>query len=509
MHALAIWMGCTIVVVNAGIWPAFKKIPKSDVPYSTMGRRATPEAAAAACLADASCKAYNSDGELKRCVGCEGGSSCCVYPAGAQDFPAADRIDLFVKNGAAPPKDWEAGAAAGSLLYSQPEPDICMMPEVGNGFLASIIGFSSLHVSGFFNGGCGGVSKAHLPSVIGITATNANTTRTQAALDMDKAVYVRRLYIESSSAVVEQRTFAHRIHKHIMVTEFELLSGADEVTLKLNSLFDPLCGPPPAPPPTPVPPPALAFNGTYLHVYGDSGVNNEDVGNLPQCTSGQCKVEEIKEACDENPKCDLFQTHGFLKKCLVPGTHSNRTTACNKRTPWVGVDAYYKIPTASENKRAAAFAFPGDVSKALALTDGSKHRGFGEGQPCGTAGNGCAGRFKKDGTSSSLPQCTNLSTPLHSTDSVRHKFPFAPYSPKLPTQPTPPPIRALPNPLQHDCAVDFEMMMAPAPLALANVTVFRGNVSGLQAHKLIQMYTNTDYCLVAFCTWIQTTRPHA
>jgi hypothetical protein len=30
-------------------------------------------------------------------------------------------------------------------------------------------------------------------------------------------------------------------------------------------------------------------------------------------------------------------------------------------------------------------------------------------------------------------------------------------------------------------------------------------VSGFQAHKLIQIYTNTDYCLVAFCTWILST----
>jgi hypothetical protein len=31
-------------------------------------------------------------------------------------------------------------------------------------------------------------------------------------------------------------------------------------------------------------------------------------------------------------------------------------------------------------------------------------------------------------------------------------------------------------------------------------------VSSLQAHKLMQLYTNTDYCLVAFCTWILITR---
>jgi hypothetical protein len=35
----------------------------------------------------------------------------------------------------------------------------------------------------------------------------------------------------------------------------------------------------------------------------------------------------------------------------------------------------------------------------------------------------------------------------------------------------------------------------------------RGLVSSLHAHTLIQIYTNTDYCLAAFCTWILTTKP--
>ena len=84
-----------------------------QVPYSTIGRRPTAAAAAAACSADPACKAYNSEGELKSCAGCEGGSDCCVFPAGAVDFPAADKIDLWIKTGASPPAEW----AAVSLLY--------------------------------------------------------------------------------------------------------------------------------------------------------------------------------------------------------------------------------------------------------------------------------------------------------------------------------------------------------------------------------------------------------
>ena len=116
---------------SASAWSAYKKLAKSDVPYATMGRRSSAAEAAAACAALPGCAAYNSDGELKSCAGCEGGSDCCVYPAGATDFPAADRLDLFVKQGLAPPAAWAAGMAEGSLLYAQPEPDLCMMPGAG------------------------------------------------------------------------------------------------------------------------------------------------------------------------------------------------------------------------------------------------------------------------------------------------------------------------------------------------------------------------------------------
>lgn len=88
--------------------------------------------------------------------------------------------------------------------YSQPEPDICMMPDIGNGFIASIVGFASMHVSGFFNGGCGGVSKAHLPSVIGITVTNAQV-RPVWVYESLKAVWMCVSLVRSLSNRVDTR----------------------------------------------------------------------------------------------------------------------------------------------------------------------------------------------------------------------------------------------------------------------------------------------------------------
>ena len=61
-------------LASSGRWAPFKKLAKSDVPYSTMGApRGSVAEAAAACAADPLCQAYNSKGELKQCAGCEQG----------------------------------------------------------------------------------------------------------------------------------------------------------------------------------------------------------------------------------------------------------------------------------------------------------------------------------------------------------------------------------------------------------------------------------------------------
>ena len=47
---------------------------------------------------------------------------------------------------------------------------------------------------------------------------------------MSRGVYVRRLHMAGAdgadgAVVVEQRIFAHRVRKHLLVTEFELIDG--------------------------------------------------------------------------------------------------------------------------------------------------------------------------------------------------------------------------------------------------------------------------------------------
>ena len=222
--------------------PGFSKLAKSDVPFATL--RTLPNGSslttiAAACHAEVNCRAFNSDAELKVRADCGWGSTHCVYPQG-QPFPAADRVDLYLKQGLAPPTEWLEAVTQGTTLYSSEEPNICEMPEVGNGYVASVVGFASTHVAGLYNGACGNVHKARLPSPIaGISATNSvngHAAAVQAALDTVGGVYKRR-YTLAEATVVEQRIYAHRTRPHVLVTEFELLTGTI-AELSLVSLYD-------------------------------------------------------------------------------------------------------------------------------------------------------------------------------------------------------------------------------------------------------------------------------
>ena len=226
--------------------PGYTKVAKTDVPFHSLRRVCVPPSAnctlqniAEACSDDPVCRAFNSDGFLKARANCGWGPNYCAYPEG-QPFPPADRVDLYIKQGNPPPIEWRDQVAAGSMLYSQPEPNICQMPEVGNGYIASVVGFASTHIAGLFYGSCGSTHKARLPSPIaGITITNAVTNRTQAALDTRKGIYNRRYHLPNG-AVVEQRILAHRERPHVLLTELELISsnGQQDIRVDLHTLYD-------------------------------------------------------------------------------------------------------------------------------------------------------------------------------------------------------------------------------------------------------------------------------
>ena len=237
---------------DEGNWRAYRRFPNTDVPYNSLkpsegnnnnAHDGDYDDAAVQCGKTTGCVAYNSQGDLKSCAGCDFNPDCCIYPQG-QPFADADGVDLFVHNGRAPPAEWVDGIEQGWRLYAQPEPasiqQYCYMPEVGNGYLASVVGFASMHIGGIFNGACGGTHKARLPSPIaGLTVRHPKPNFVQGALDTMSGLYQRRYNYVDAGFVIEQTIYAHRTRRHVIVSEFELISSnITTIDISLATLFD-------------------------------------------------------------------------------------------------------------------------------------------------------------------------------------------------------------------------------------------------------------------------------
>ena len=159
-------------------------------------------------------------------------------------------------------------------------------------------------------------------------------------------------------------------------------------------------------------------NGSYIKVNHDSGGDGSDVKNVPQCINGPgaggCTLEVLRDACNADAACDLFNTHGFLKKCKT-STPTTPAKPCQARSEWESEDTYYKVRSASghEETDAGASGGAGAVRTAAAAAAGGEGAAapaapaapapappapgaHGYGLPCGSSGSGCAGTFGKD-----------------------------------------------------------------------------------------------------------------
>ena len=196
--------------------------------FSGLGEISYAIANARACHPVASaCNAFTTDGKLFHCPGgycdCDSGQQYCAR--GRDIFSGAlgeNATDLYIQTALLPPPEWAAGVAAGSMLFAQPPPNTCYMPEVGNGHLATVVSWGALHMAGLFNGACGSTQKARLPSPVALSLPGG--VLTGSALDMARGAFLRRWAMPGGSAV-EQRIWAHRTRKRVLVTDFKLLSG--------------------------------------------------------------------------------------------------------------------------------------------------------------------------------------------------------------------------------------------------------------------------------------------
>ena len=137
------------------------------------------------------------------------------------------------------PADWAADCHAQDLLFAADDGKVQdnVRPEVGNGFLASVVGApgsvgKELFVAGVFNG-CG--DKAHcktnpshraaVPPPLPMSAGLGS----MAALDLRRAAYIRR-YPDST----QLKMYAHRRRKSLLVVEVSKLSGDSSSVVHLT-----------------------------------------------------------------------------------------------------------------------------------------------------------------------------------------------------------------------------------------------------------------------------------
>lgn len=187
---------------------------------------------AAACHAPtAACNAFTTDGKLFSCprgsCDCDSGAEWCargrdIFTPAAPEGLNASTTDLFVASSLPPPAAWAAAVAAGAMLFAQPEPNTCYMPEIGNGHLATVVSWGALHIAGLFNGACGSTQKARLPSPVALSVPGAALVGS--ALDMANGAFLRRWALPGGSEV-EQRVWAHRARKRVLVADFTLVAG--------------------------------------------------------------------------------------------------------------------------------------------------------------------------------------------------------------------------------------------------------------------------------------------
>ncbi|CAF1685736.1 unnamed protein product [Rotaria magnacalcarata] len=195
------------------------------------GKECDIEELVAICNSNSSCRGFNSNGFLKSCTsGCD--ANCC--------YDVTQNVDLYIRKGFLPPDDWQNDVFSGRILFANPEPHFCFLPEIANGYIGTVAMSAALFQSGLFNGKCGNVGKARLPSPIGGSIITGELIAS--ALHFEKAVFTRRYqFDDQNGAIIEHSVYISQTLKSVMVVEFSPVASTSKfVTFSYSSTFDPL-----------------------------------------------------------------------------------------------------------------------------------------------------------------------------------------------------------------------------------------------------------------------------
>ena len=136
-----------------------------------------------------------------------------------------------------------------SSVFVVGSPAGTFMPSVGNGYLGSVVFSDRVHISGVYSGRAHSkkapiypvhlkqhTHRARIPSTAAIEFSTSLEGNRSYALDVADGVFYA--WFEARQLSVEQRVYAHRSRKHILVVEITATnsdSRSHVLFLKLNS----------------------------------------------------------------------------------------------------------------------------------------------------------------------------------------------------------------------------------------------------------------------------------
>ena len=152
------------------------------------------------------------------------------------------------------------------------------VPVIANGYVGTNPVDGAMYMAGVFNGYSSKTPshRAALPSTVALAVTGpAPVTAGASALDFERATFYRRSTVQNGSVTVhvEQRWFAHRQHRSLLVTDFRAWvdpgtplppAGQFGVTLSLSSRAAPSKDVQLHPLPVPAGSPFDAYNGSTM-----------------------------------------------------------------------------------------------------------------------------------------------------------------------------------------------------------------------------------------------------
>lgn len=230
----------TTATATVSATPSWTTLKDTDFPGNNIGGSAktdTVEACAQLCLSTWTCASASWNGPESTYKD----NNCNLHCRGDNPSKSTGEFGVLINGtnlcGLPPPPhkvpdDWLAAYRHGDLLYTTDEAGVKYRPEVGNGFVASVVGSDKLFVAGVFNGHA--LDPSHRAEVPAPLALALDGQVTGAALDIRGGNY-RRQYSINAQATAQLRFYAHRSRPSLLVADLSVDSNlGSSVTVQIS-----------------------------------------------------------------------------------------------------------------------------------------------------------------------------------------------------------------------------------------------------------------------------------